>query len=119
MDDRLLSGHAPLDEVLGVGRILAGCGWSLSEPDVEVMHRSPVDVYIDEWVYDLLGTVQRIGARRVVLDDAVPAVPRPAQPGARDPAALAVAGCLRYLVTSGRPLLSAGPLPCRCPRQRP
>ena len=29
------------------------------------MYRSPVDVYIDEWVYDLLDTVERVGARRV------------------------------------------------------
>ncbi len=49
-------------------RILAGFGWSLSEPNVEVMYRSPVDIYIDEWVYDLLDTVQRIGARRVLID---------------------------------------------------
>ena len=49
-------------------RILAGFGWSLSEPDVEVMYRSPVDIYIDEWVYDLLDTVERIGARRVLID---------------------------------------------------
>jgi circadian clock protein KaiC len=51
-----------------LGRILAGFGWSLSELDVDVMYRSPVDICIDEWVYDLLDTVQRIGARRVLID---------------------------------------------------
>jgi len=49
-------------------RVLAGFGWSLCEPNVEVMYRSPVDIYIDEWVYDLLDTVERTGARRVLLD---------------------------------------------------
>jgi len=49
-------------------RVLAGFGWSLSEPNVEVMYRSPVDIYIDEWVYDLLDTIERIGARRVLID---------------------------------------------------
>lgn len=49
-------------------RVLAGFGWSLHEPDVEVMYRSPIDIYIDEWVYDLLETVERTGARRVLID---------------------------------------------------
>ena len=49
-------------------RVLAGFGWSLSEPNVEVMYRSPVDIYIDEWVYDLLDTVERTKARRVLID---------------------------------------------------
>ncbi len=49
-------------------RVLAGFGWSLHEPNVEVMYRSPVDIYIDEWVYHLLDTVERTGARRVLID---------------------------------------------------
>lgn len=49
-------------------RVLAGFGWSLQEPNLEVMYRSPVDIYIDEWVYDLLDTVERIKARRVLID---------------------------------------------------
>jgi circadian clock protein KaiC len=49
-------------------RILGGFGWGLEEPAVELMYRSPVDVYIDEWVYDLLDTVERVGARRVLID---------------------------------------------------
>ena len=32
------------------------------------MYRSPVDLYIDEWVYDLLDSVERTGARRVLID---------------------------------------------------
>jgi circadian clock protein KaiC len=49
-------------------RVLAGFGWSLSDPNVETMYRSPVDIYIDEWVYDLMGTVEQTGARRVLID---------------------------------------------------
>ena len=49
-------------------RIASGFGWSLSEPGVEVMYRSPVDIYIDEWVDDLLRTVERTGATRVLVD---------------------------------------------------
>src|SRR5256885_16079137 len=49
-------------------RVLAEFGWSMREPNVEVMYRSPVDIYIDEWVYDLMDTVERTGARRVLID---------------------------------------------------
>ena len=49
-------------------RIVRSFGWTLQEPAIELMYRSPVDVYIDEWVYDLLDTVERVGARRVLID---------------------------------------------------
>ncbi|HEX2054716.1 MAG TPA: ATPase domain-containing protein [Actinomycetota bacterium] len=49
-------------------RIVDGFGWSLNEPGVEVMYRSPVDVYVDEWVYDLLRLAKTSGARRILLD---------------------------------------------------
>jgi circadian clock protein KaiC len=49
-------------------RIAGGFGWSVSEPNVEVMYRSPVDIYIDEWVYKLMQAVERTGARRVLVD---------------------------------------------------
>jgi circadian clock protein KaiC len=49
-------------------RVLAGFSWSPHEPNVEIMYRSPVDIYIDEWVYDLMDTVERTGARRVLVD---------------------------------------------------
>jgi circadian clock protein KaiC len=45
-----------------------GFGWSLDTDGVELMYRSPVDVYIDEWVYTLLETVERTGAHRVLID---------------------------------------------------
>ena len=49
-------------------RIVDGFGWSLDEPGVEVMYRSPVDIYIDEWVYELLDAAKRMGAKRILLD---------------------------------------------------
>ena len=49
-------------------RIVNGFGWTLGDERVSVLYRSPVDMYIDEWVYDLLDTVERVGARRVVID---------------------------------------------------
>jgi circadian clock protein KaiC len=49
-------------------RILKGFSWSLDDPGVELMYRSPVDLYLDEWVYDLLDTVHRTGATRVAID---------------------------------------------------
>jgi circadian clock protein KaiC len=49
-------------------RMLGGLGWPLTHPDVEVMYRSPVDIYIDEWVHDLLDAAEKVQARRVVID---------------------------------------------------
>jgi circadian clock protein KaiC len=49
-------------------RIARGFGWSLEDEGVAVMYRSPNDVYIDEWVYELLALVERTGARRVMID---------------------------------------------------
>ena len=52
-------------------RVVRGFGWSLDEAGVEVMYRSPVDIYIDEWAYELLETVERTGARRVLIDSLI------------------------------------------------
>ena len=49
-------------------RMLGGLGWLPADPAVEVIYRSPVDIYIDEWVYELLQAVERIKARRVLID---------------------------------------------------
>src|SRR5207237_10518479 len=51
-----------------LGRVAQGFGWSLPTEGVHLMARSPVDVYIDQWVYDLLDLVEEVGARRVVID---------------------------------------------------
>jgi circadian clock protein KaiC len=48
--------------------ILQGFSWSIDDPGVELMYRTPNDLYLDEWVYDLLATVERTGARRVLID---------------------------------------------------
>ena len=49
-------------------RILHGFSWSLKDPGVELMYRTPVDLYLDEWVYDFFDTLERTGARRVAID---------------------------------------------------
>jgi circadian clock protein KaiC len=49
-------------------RILRGYSWSLSDERIELMYRPPVDLLLDEWVYDLLDLVDRTGAKRVVID---------------------------------------------------
>jgi circadian clock protein KaiC len=49
-------------------RIAEGFGWSLAEDGIELLSRSPVDLYIDQWVYELLAAIERTGARRVLID---------------------------------------------------
>jgi circadian clock protein KaiC len=49
-------------------RILHGFSWSLTEPAIELMYRSPVDLYLDEWVYAVLDTIERTGATRLAID---------------------------------------------------
>jgi circadian clock protein KaiC len=49
-------------------RIVSGFGWSLASESVELMYRSPVDPYLDEWVYELLELIERTRARRVFID---------------------------------------------------
>jgi circadian clock protein KaiC len=49
-------------------RILRGFSWSLTNPGIELMYRSPVDLYLDEWVYDFVATLHRTRANRVAID---------------------------------------------------
>ncbi|MEY2402990.1 MAG: circadian clock protein KaiC, partial [Acidimicrobiaceae bacterium] len=49
-------------------RTARGFGWSIASDHVELMYRSSVDLYIDEWVHDLLERVERCGAKRLVID---------------------------------------------------
>lgn len=51
-----------------LGRIAGRFGWSLVDDNVTLMYRSPVDLYVDEWVYDLLDTAEAVGATRVLVD---------------------------------------------------
>ncbi|MGH2851880.1 MAG: RAD55 family ATPase [Solirubrobacteraceae bacterium] len=50
-----------------LARVADAFGWTLDD-SVTMMHRSPVDLYIDEWIYELLDTVDRVGARRILID---------------------------------------------------
>jgi circadian clock protein KaiC len=49
-------------------KVARGFGWSLENDRVAVMYRSPNDVYIDEWVYELLDLIETTGATRVMID---------------------------------------------------
>jgi circadian clock protein KaiC len=49
-------------------RIAQGFGWSLAEPGIELLCRTPVDLYIDQWVYEVLAAIERTSARRVLID---------------------------------------------------
>ena len=49
-------------------RILAGFSWSQHDPNIELMYRTPVDLYLDEWVHDFFNTLERTGAKRVAID---------------------------------------------------
>jgi circadian clock protein KaiC len=49
-------------------RVAQGFGWSLAEDRIELLYRSPVALYIDQWVYELLAAIERTGARRVLID---------------------------------------------------
>jgi circadian clock protein KaiC len=63
-----------------LARVIGRFGWAIDSPNVTIMDRSPVGVYVDELVYDLLDTIREVGARRVVVDslnDLVVATPDP------------------------------------------
>ena len=49
-------------------RMVRGFGWQADAENVELMYRSPVDIYIDQWVYEVLAAVERLGAQRVLID---------------------------------------------------
>jgi circadian clock protein KaiC len=49
-------------------RIVTGFGWSLASESIELVYRSPVDLYLDEWFYEILEVIERTGARRVFID---------------------------------------------------
>jgi circadian clock protein KaiC len=51
-----------------LGRIVDSFGWSLTDPGITIMHCSPVDLHVDEFVYSLLDAIDKTGARRIVID---------------------------------------------------
>src|SRR4029077_7678851 len=50
-----------------LARIASGFGWSTDEPGVNILSSSLVDMYIDQWVYELLDLIEKTGAKRVVI----------------------------------------------------
>jgi circadian clock protein KaiC len=48
-------------------RVARAFGWKLDD-SVTMMYRSPVDLYIDEWIYELLDGIDRLSAKRVLID---------------------------------------------------
>ena len=63
-----------------LARVIGRFGWDFDDPKVTIMDRSPVDIYIDELIYELLECVHDRGARRVVIDslnDLIAAAPDP------------------------------------------
>jgi circadian clock protein KaiC len=50
-----------------IARVAAGFSWSLDGP-VKIIYRSPVDLHIDQWIYEILEETERLGARRVLID---------------------------------------------------
>jgi circadian clock protein KaiC len=51
-----------------LSRIVGTFGWSLADPAVTIMDCSPVDLHVDELVYELLHAIDTTGARRIVID---------------------------------------------------
>lgn len=49
-------------------RTATGFGWSLDDPNVEVLYRSSVDLYIDEWVHQVLEQAERRRTNRLMVD---------------------------------------------------
>jgi circadian clock protein KaiC len=49
-------------------RTARGFGWALDDPNVFVHYRSSVDLYIDEWVHEVLERAQELDIKRLVID---------------------------------------------------
>jgi circadian clock protein KaiC len=54
-----------------LARIVAGYGWSIDQSGVHILSSSLVDMYIDQWVYELLDLIAKTGAKRIVIDSLV------------------------------------------------
>ncbi|MBO0685738.1 MAG: AAA family ATPase, partial [Candidatus Dormibacteraeota bacterium] len=59
------------EDATQLDRLSRGFGWNLDAPGVHLLSRTPVDMNIDEWVYELLDLVEQAGARRVLIDSLV------------------------------------------------
>ena len=63
-----------------LARVIGRFGWTIDHPNVTIIDRSPVDLYVDELVYELLDQIRETGARRLVVDslnDLIVATPDP------------------------------------------
>lgn len=63
-----------------LARVISRFGWTIDDPHVTIMDRSPVDIYIDELIYEVLDQMHAVGARRLVIDslnDLIAAAPDP------------------------------------------
>lgn len=49
-------------------RVLTSYGWKIDADGFTVYQRSPVELNIDQWLYDLLDIIEENGIRRVVVD---------------------------------------------------
>ena len=56
------------ESVSQLTRVIQGGARAGLSDHLEIHRRSPVDMYIDEWVHDVLGTVQRTRAELLVVD---------------------------------------------------
>jgi circadian clock protein KaiC len=56
------------EDDLQLSRVAAGFGWTLDDPNVSLHHASPVDLYVDQWVYNVLDLADEVGAKRIVVD---------------------------------------------------
>jgi circadian clock protein KaiC len=64
--------HATFQETENqLARVAAGFGWSIKEKGVHILSRSLVDMYIDQWVYELLDLIEKTGAKRIVIDSLI------------------------------------------------
>ena len=63
-----------------LARVISRFGWTIDNPNVTIIDQSPVDLYVDELVYELLERIHEVGARRLVVDslnDLIVAAPDP------------------------------------------
>ena len=51
-----------------LARVIGRFGWNIDNTNVTIMDQSPVDLYVDELVYELLDRIHEVGARRLVVD---------------------------------------------------
>lgn len=56
------------EDLAELGRIARQFGWTLPDDRVALMYRSPVDLYVDQWVHELLAIISATGATRVLID---------------------------------------------------